>query len=425
MYGTRIEIEPYPLQLKKIEKEWQKILSKLGKTYTRGKITNFPNDFWFETEEGAIQFVKECWGIQLSDRRFTIKTLIQFPTSYQTGINDERGWIAIAPKSLFLLTTIYKDEFTAGLIAPFQQMNVEDFIMGQDTWDLQAIEQLEQRNGRQWFNALDRSSHQEHQGTYVGQILFYIDCSSWQDSTCNNPARNDGYFQVRDIANGDRYTFTSVKAVGLNTGEEQTLPMSELYIRRSPLILEIALAKHFFNEAYSFLVDSLKDEVEIDFYPLNVYLWDEWNLDKKLQLLNFARFLFIEGIVPPNELGSEELDAAIAAIFINVKHALIGEIETSDSSEQSTYWRSFILDVFHQVYSRDKQDDTIREILAIETRSQTDESLEQLALWYFNEYPLTVFSLHEQKWDNVIYYLANNLCQVDLSEFEDYYEYEE
>lgn len=425
MYGVKLEIEPYPLKHKKIEKEWREILSKVGKTYDHAKITNSPNEFWFETESNATQFIEECWKIQLSDRCFTIETSIKFPTSIGTDDNDEREWIAIAPESIFLLSTVYKDEFIAGLIAPFQRTNVEDFVMGQDSWNLQVIEQLERRNGRQWFNALDRSRHQEHQGTYVGQILFYIDYSSWQDSTCNNPARNDGYFQVRDIANGDRYTFTSVKAIGLNTGVEQTLPMSKLYIRRSPLMLELDIAKYFFSEAYRFGVDSQKDEAEIGFYPLNVYLWDEWNLDKKLQLLNFARLLFIEGIVPPNELDGEELDAAIAAIFINIKHALIVEIETSDSSEQSTYWRSFILDVFHQVYSRDKQDDTIREILAIETGSQTDESLEQLALWYFNEYPLTVFSLHEQKWDNVIYYLANNLCQVDLSEFEDYYEYEE
>ena len=419
--NVRLEIQPYPLKNKKVEKEWQAILSKLDKSYTRAKSSNLPNYFTFNTESEAIAFINDCWQIQLKDPNFTITTSIRFPTSYLGDDIDEK-WIDIDSRSFFLLTTPYKDEFTAGLLAPFQRANVDSFLMGQDVWDMQMVEQFEKRNGKQWFNALDESEHQKHRGTYVGEILFYIQRKNGKNITNKNQDNTDEYLQIKDIADGDRYTFTTVIGIGLTTGIERILPMEELYIRRSPLMLKSIITCSFFYEAYSFLLDFIKDE---SFYPLNVYLWDEWELNKKIELLNLAYLLFIKGVILSKEVDSEEIDAAIAAMFIHIKQSVIAEVENGGNDEMSTHWRSFLLNVFNQVHSADRQSEIVQEALSIETESQSEELTERLAIWYFNEYPITIYAKNPEKWSNIIYYLATALCQVDLYEFEEAYEFEE
>lgn len=163
LYNVRLEIQPYPLNNKKVEKEWLAILSKLSKSYTRAKSSNLPNYFTFNTESKAIAFINDCCKIQLKNLNFAITTSICFPTSYLIDENDEK-WIDINCNTLFLLNTLYKDEFTAGLLTPFQRVNVDSFLMEQDVWDMQMIEQFEKRNGKQWFNALDESDHKRHNG---------------------------------------------------------------------------------------------------------------------------------------------------------------------------------------------------------------------------------------------------------------------
>lgn len=100
LYNVRLEIQPYPLNNKKVENEWLAILSKLGKSYPRTKSSNSPNYFTFGTEVDAIAFISDCWKIQLKDHNFTITTSIRFHTSYLWDDIDEK-WIDIDSNSLF------------------------------------------------------------------------------------------------------------------------------------------------------------------------------------------------------------------------------------------------------------------------------------------------------------------------------------
>lgn len=123
-------------------------------------------------------------------------------------------------------------------------------------------------------------------------------------------------------------------------------------------------------------------------------------------------------------IDSEEVDAAVAAIFIHLKESVFAEIEYDGNDNLSTSWISLIFNVFDQVYSSDKQSEIVRETLATES-SECSELIDRLAIWYFNEYPITIYSKNKDKCANILYYLADKLCGVDISEFEDYYEYEE
>lgn len=216
-YGVQIEIRPYPLKNQQMQSKWEKILSEVNKIYRNAKISKLPNYFWFTTELDAIEFIKQCWTLQLHDSNFNIQDSIQFPTSLKKDEGNQREWVKIEPSTLFLLTTPYKDEFTAGILAPFQCKNIDNFTMEQDVWNLQMIDQLEKRNGKQWLNSLDESDHKVHQGTFKGEFVFYIDRQYWSNPVEENFAGVDEYIQIKDIADGDRYTFTKVRAVGLST----------------------------------------------------------------------------------------------------------------------------------------------------------------------------------------------------------------
>lgn len=137
-------------------------------------------------------------------------------------------------------------------------------------------------------------------------------------------------------------------------------------------MLEPGITRYFFSEAYQFLLDQVKNEIEDGgSWLLNVYLWDEWNPAQKIEVLNAAYKLFIRGVyVSSRDINSEEIDAAVAAIVINLKQSLIAEIDDGGDDSLSTYWRKFFLNVFNQVHSCDQQSEFIQETIAAEAGNQ-------------------------------------------------------